>query len=179
MPTACPSCATDIRHHRARTIAPATGCRRPHIFNRLVAIGPLQPRLRQLDRQRRRPSFAPNIGARDGARIPGADRSREEERIVGNSFEARPGTVNRLLGANGNRAWDCRARRVVGVPAAQHRRARLRTGTPQDRGAAPDPARGRIADQGLRSDSTILLDRTRRIQFEDSVLRAATAGGRV
>src|SRR4051794_12159388 len=56
--------------------------------------------------------------------------------------------INRLLGADETEFGVAERDAIIGVPAAQHRAGHL-AGHAADRGAAPDPARRRIADPGL------------------------------
>ena len=65
--------------------------------------------------------------------------------------------VDGLLGADKTEFWIAERHAVVGVPAAQHR-ARDFAGHAADRGAAPDPARRRIADPRLAVGLVHVLD---------------------
>ena len=67
-------------------------------------------------------------------------------------------TVDALLGADEAEVGIAQRNAVVGVPAAQHR-ARHFAGHTADRGAAPDPARRRIADPGLAVGLVHVFDR--------------------
>jgi hypothetical protein len=66
--------------------------------------------------------------------------------------------VNALLGADEAEIGITKTDAVVGVPAAQHRAGDF-AGHAADRGAAPDPARRRIADPRLAVGLIDVLDR--------------------
>src|SRR6266853_5683516 len=66
--------------------------------------------------------------------------------------------VDALLGADKAESGIAKRNAVVGMPSPQHR-ARHFAGHAADRGAAPDPARRRIADPGLAVGLVHVLDR--------------------
>ena len=131
--------AEQLHHHRGRG---------PHIFHRVIAIGFFQPRFRPAgDRQCRRGG---------GVEHWSFEMAREHqplidlERVVVFAVIALEPilAVDALLGADEAEIYVAQRHAIVGMPSPQHR-ARHFARHAADRGAAPDPARRRIADPGL------------------------------
>ena len=148
-----------------------------HIFHRVIAIGFFQPRLRPaLDRQCRR--FRCIEQRRFEMTREHQPRIEIERMIVFVivAFEAVL-SVHRLLGTDEADIRIAEGDAIVGVPAAQHR-ARDFARHAADRGAAPDPARRRIAHPRLAIRLVHVFDRDAADPVRQIVILRGRDGGR-